>query len=506
MDPELHTEVERKYDVASGAVVPDLTGVDGVAHVSDVGELHQEATYFDTEDLRLLRFGVTLRRRTGGVDDGWHLKLPGEDGSRQEVRLPLGEPGAVPDALLDRVRAVVRDAPVAPTAVLRTRRLVRRLHDAGDASLGELTDDRVTAEVAGTSTTSWREWELELVDATDALFDTCEPLLLAAGASPAHTASKVGRALGERLGGQRSWLDVSLGEDPTTGEVLVSYVRDQLLHLERQDQALRGGDEEGIHQLRVAARRIRSALATYRPVLDREATDPLRDELQWFGGVLAHARDMQVMLGRLEELLDRQPSELVLGPVRSRLEDELRAAYRTGREAAAEMLDGARYFRMLDRLEAFVLSPPLTGKADRPARKVLPRLLRRDLTRVRDRDRAVEAATDEDARVRALHDVRKAAKRLRYAAEGAVPVLGAPAAELAAAAEAIQDVLGEHQDTVVARRSLREIGVRAHLSGENGFTFGRLHSLEEARAAALAAEYPARRAALPEPRSLKSWS
>jgi CHAD domain-containing protein len=85
-------------------------------------------------------------------------------------------------------------------------------------------------------------------------------------------------------------------------------------------------------------------------------------------------------------------------------------------------------------------------------------------------------------------------------------VLGAPATELAAAAEAIQDLLGEHQDTVVARQSLREIGVRAHLSGENGFTFGRLHSLEEARAAALVSDYPARRDALPEPRTLKRRS
>jgi CHAD domain-containing protein len=311
--------------------------------------------------------------------------------------------------------------------------------------------------------------------------------------------------LGERLAEHPSWLDVTLGKDPTAGDVLVSYVRDQLLHLERQDQALRGRDEEGIHQLRVAARRIRSALATYRPVLDREVTEPLRDELQWFGGVLSHARDVQVMLGRLEELLDRQPVELVLGPVRSRLEDELRASYRVGREAAADMLDGTRYFRMLDRLEAFVLSPPLTEKADRPARTLLPKLLRRDLARLRERDRAVDAATDDEARAHALHDVRKAAKRLRYAGEGAVPVLGAPAAELAAASEAIQDLLGEHQDTVVARQSLREIGVRAHLSGENGFTFGRLHSLEESRAAALAADYPARRTALPKPRTLKRW-
>ena len=98
------------------------------------------------------------------------------------------------------------------------------------------------------------------------------------------------------------------------------------------------------------------------------------------------------------------------------------------------------------------------------------------------------------------------ARPVRYAAEGAVPVLGAPAAELAASAEAIQDLLGDHQDTVVARQSLREIGVRAHLSGENGFTFGRLHSLEEARAAALVSDYPARLAALPKPRTLKSSS
>src|SRR5690348_1977879 len=114
-----HTEVERKYDVPADASVPDLTGVGAVARVSEPQELHQDATYFDTGDLRLLRAGVTLRRRTGGTDDGWHAKLPLDQDTRQELRLPLtAADGTVPEELVGSLRAVVRDATLAPVAVL----------------------------------------------------------------------------------------------------------------------------------------------------------------------------------------------------------------------------------------------------------------------------------------------------------------------------------------------------------------------------------------------------
>ncbi len=259
---------------------------------------------------------------------------------------------------------------------------------------------------------------------------------------------------------------------------------------------LRAGDQEGVHKLRIAARRLRSALATYAPVLTGDRPARLGEELRWLGSVLAEARDAQVLRDRLAGLVRAQPDELVLGPVLRRIDDELGAAFRTGRSTALKTLSGARYFTLLGDLEAFVAAPPLTARAARPAHQELPWLLRRDLRRVRRRDQRVAEATGREEEDEALHAVRKAAKRLRYAAESADPVLGDDAARLGECAKAMQELLGEHQDTVVARRTVRVIGIQAHRAGESGFTFGRLHALEERRADELVAQYPACLAAL----------
>ncbi|HEY0950875.1 CYTH and CHAD domain-containing protein, partial [Nocardioides sp.] len=491
---------------------PDLSGVPGVAGVSQVEEVDQTATYVDTEDLALLGARITLRRRTGGVDDGWHLKLPAGDGAREEVHVGIAD-AADPDEpapveLIDRVRAIVRDHPLGPVAVLRTHRRIHRLLGPAGETLAELCDDRVESSrlVGAPGTDRWREWELELVDGAPDLLDAAEPALLAAGAVPSASASKVGRVLAPSVPARGGWrFAEQVGAKASTGEVLLAYLGEHLQRLEREDRRLRAGDQEGVHQLRIAARRLRSALAAYAVVLEPSETRSLREELRWLGQVLAPARDAQVIRERLGGLVEGQADILVLGPVTRRIDDDLRAAFRSGREAADEHLASSRYFRLLDRLEALLDDPPLLEDAARPARELLPELLRRDLKRVRRRHRAYLAADSSDRRDRALHDVRKAAKRLRYSAEIALPVFGDRAAELAARAKAVQQVLGEHQDTVVARQTLRDLGVRAHLGGENGFTFGRLHALEESHAADLARRYLEVWEDLPRPSGLRSW-
>ena len=149
----------------------------------------------------------------------------------------------------------------------------------------------------------------------------------------------------------------------------------------------------------------------------------------------------------------------------------------------------SRYLRLLDDLDTLVRDLPMTDEGARPARDVFPRLLRRDAKRLRRAVRAARQAEAGEAHDAALHDARKKAKRLRYAAELAVPALGEPAEELASAAEEVQEALGEHQDTVMSRRFLRELGARTHLDGMNGFTLGRLHAIEEARAAAATEDF-----------------
>jgi CHAD domain-containing protein len=149
---------------------------------------------------------------------------------------------------------------------------------------------------------------------------------------------------------------------------------------------------------------------------------------------------------------------------------------------AREALDSTRYFRLLDALDALVAQPPLTSDAQQPATTALPYLLHRDLKRLR---RAVRSAWHErqpDERDEAMHEARKKAKRLRYAAETASPVLGKPAKRLARRAKRVQQELGVRQDTVLSRKVLRDLAVRSHLNSENAFTFGRLHALEERHA------------------------
>jgi CHAD domain-containing protein len=215
-------------------------------------------------------------------------------------------------------------------------------------------------------------------------------------------------------------------------------------------------------------------------VVDREAGDRIRVELKWLAGELGVARDAEVQREHFAAEVAEQPAELVMGRVAGRIDDHLRGVYKEGRAGAMAALESVRYFRLLDALEELIAKPPLVGD-DRKAAKQIGDLLDHDWRRMRKavkRAKAAETSAEEDHE---LHEVRKAAKRLRYAAESAVPVLGDGAAELAARAEEVQEVLGEHQDSVVSRDLLRQLAVQVHLDGGNAFTFGRLHAAEEIR-------------------------
>ena len=198
-----HREVEQKFDVPAGFALPDLGGLPGVASVGAPEERRLSAVYHDTADLRLARARVTLRRRTGGPDAGWHLKLPAVDGARRELQAPLGDPRTPPADLLARVVEALDGAPVAPAAGLETRRVVTLLRAGDGRVLAEVADDTVTgtdlAADAGTAPQTWREVEVELVDGDDEVLRAVAGRLLAAGAHPAAAPSKLARVLGTRL-------------------------------------------------------------------------------------------------------------------------------------------------------------------------------------------------------------------------------------------------------------------------------------------------------------------
>ena len=502
-------EIERKYDVGEQTVLPDLGTVDGVARVAQPVTHELEAVYFDTVGLDLTRHRITLRRRSGGDDAGWHLTLPRGGDTRTEVRLPSSGPeDAVPVELLEPVRAVVRDRELVPVARVSTRRRQYALHRDDGAVLALVCDDTVRGQriLDPAGVEDWREWEVELVEGAAAVLDVVQDRLADAGAVPAAVGSKLARTLGERLPSSSarrpSRKHLAAG---SVGELFRARVVEQLDELQRHDAGVREGRPESVHKLRIAARRLRSALATYQPVVGKGRTVALREDLRWLGQSLSEARDARVLRERLDALVASEPVELVIGPVARRIDDSLRSAERDGLGHGHEVLDDKRYYRLLDALDDLAAAPLTSRRASRAARKVVPTLLERDAKRLRRAVRAIDSAPDDHRRDLALHEARKKAKRLRYAAESAVPVLGGRAKTLARRAQQVQDSLGLHQDAVVARARLREYGIQAHLDGENAFSFGRLHALEQWRGHDAETEFEKEGAKLPGKKKLGRW-
>lgn len=266
----------------------------------------------------------------------------------------------------------------------------------------------------------------------------------------------------------------------TAGAVLTGYLRQQLQEIRRQDPLVRQDQPDAVHQMRTSTRRLRSALATGGKLFDDGAVPGLRSELKWLSEVLGAARDPEVVQEGLNDLLAREPEELLFGPA-LRIDEELAASSAAGRRTVLEALDGDRYRLLLSGLERMVTAPSLSAKASSPGRKSMRKLLANEKRRLR---RTVEDLDGRPvggaARDAGLHEIRKAAKRVRYAAEAASPVAGTKAVRTENAAHEIQKFLGLHQDSVVARALLADLGGRALRSGENGFTYGRLHAAEEA--------------------------
>jgi CHAD domain-containing protein len=485
-----HLEIERKYDVGVDAEIPDLSELSGVASVTGPEEQVLAADYFDTADLRLAAADVTLRRRTGGGDEGWHLKLPG-DGGRREIRTPLGQAVKNPPVALRRlVLAHTRREPLTLVVSLETRRSVRRLLDDEGAVLAEVCDDRVTAALPGSDAEgpAWREWEAELGNGEPTLLDDVDVLLVGAGAVRSAHGSKPQRILSGRVVA-RSPAPTASPQGPAV-DVVLAYLHEQRDALLVLDPALRSDEPEAVHDTRVALRRLRSVLATYRKLFDREAVQHLRDESSWLAGTLGTARDAEVLRDHLRSALANEPAELVLGSVATRLDDELSNAFQQGHDVAQSVLDDDRYFDLLDEIDEFLDRPQLSDLADRPARSVVPNLIQHDRRRLRKAVKRAKSLPVGSERDEALHEVRKAAKRLRYGAESAEPVFGKPARRLARSAKKLQTILGDHHDLVVAREVLRRVGIEAHLAGDSAFTYGRLHGLFQARAEHLERRWP----------------
>jgi CHAD domain-containing protein len=410
---------------------------------------------------------ITLRRRTGGVDAGWHVKHPVTDqpDARTELRLPLGRRSDdVPVEARDAVCEATGGAALRPVARIRTYRMERSLCDGGGRVLALLADDLVSSNAAGERAVMqrWRELEVELVDGGPEVLDALDRVLREAGARPAEASSKLARALAERY-------PSAPATQPEDG-VLDQYVRSQITAIRGCDPGARRADPDAIHDMRVAVRRLRSTLRTFRALLDRDRSEPLRDELQWLGGALGGVRDGKVMCDRLLAAVAAEPPELVVGPVADRIRSELASTTGEAHRRLTAELDGVRYQALLAAVDEFANDLPA-----RPSPRRLHRLARKALRRADNKLRNA-MATDPAERDVPLHEARKAYKRARYAVETLVPLAGKPARRLANRLSALQDVLGAHQDGVITGQLLRDLGIRAHLDGDNAFTFGLLHA------------------------------
>jgi CHAD domain-containing protein len=409
------------------------------------------SSYRDSEDLRLARAGVTLRHRVEHGRGLWQLKLPRREG-RLELEL-AGGPRSVPEEIKRLLVGLLRGRPLVEVARLRTRRNGVRVQDDGRA-LADVTFDSVSVMEGQRVTRTWEEREVELLEGDQRALGRIEKDLRRAGAGKPESRTKLAQAL-----------DLEPESEPA--EPLAAALRQQLDRLLAHDPGVRlGDDDEDVHQLRVATRRLRAFLRAARPIVDREWADGLRAELRWLADSLALVRDLDVMIAHLQtELEALEPAErAAFAPLAERLEAEREVA----RGEMLTTLRSDRYIALLDRLEQ---PPPLTGDAS------LRRLFRAEAKRLRRIEPDPDAA-DED-----LHALRIKAKRARYAAELAAPELGKTGERFVGAAKRLQDVLGEHQDSVVAEERIRTLLKGSRATGAY-LAAGRLVERQRARRAA----------------------
>ncbi len=484
--------------------LPDLADVrDGVV-ATPREPVELQTSYYDTHDLRLARSGISLRHRS---DEGWMVKLPERTEAdakgllfRSELRFE-GPPGSPPQPAVDLVQAFTRHAPVERVAKLRTLRRRVDLLDEGGDELVEVVDDEVSVFEGRRIALRFREVEVELAPSTpDEIADAVVARLRQAGVGPPDPTPKVVRALGaQAVAAPDVVVETKLPAHATAADAVRNAIAASVSRLMRHDPGVRlGVDPEDVHQARVAARRLRSDLRTFGVLLDDEWSDALRDELRWLGGELGAVRDVEVLRARLDERIGNLPPEDRL-PARGLLED-LDARHREARRALLQSVRTDRYVELLDSLVDAANRPVMDATLDpeSTAVAVLPELVARPWKHLQQ----TVAELGDDPADEALHAVRIRAKRARYAAEAVAPAVGKRARAFARAAANIQDVLGEHQDAVLAEQWLRQAARDA--ATPVVLAIGQLVAVERQAARAARRRFPKAWRAL-DRKKLRSW-
>ena len=472
-------EREVKLAVPVGFELPELGGPDDGFLAEPQAPRRMRVVYYDTPDLRLARWGASLRHRSG---EGWTVKLPG---GREGAMLVRGEhvfPGdgrKPPQEAVDLVRAFVRGGQLSPVVRMRTLRRLVELRDQAGAPLAEIVDDEVQVLDGSRISSRFREVEVELAEAaTTGVLERVLERLRRAGAETSDPTPKYLRALAGREGQLGPELVLPELDQHASVEALLRHdLASGAMRLFRHEAAVRiGEDPEAVHQARVATRRLRSTLRTFRSLLEPEWTTRLRDELKWLADLLGAVRDADVLLARLQGHLAALPE------ADAKAGQRLLRSLVEGREADRERLLGAmgepRYATLLDDLVAAAAAPALLPGADQPADEVMPPLVAKPWRKLR---KTVRSAGPDPADEE-LHQIRIRTKRARYAAEAVEPVIGKPAERFADAAADLQDVLGDQHDAVVGEAWLREAARSARR--DEALVAGLLVAAERASAAA----------------------
>ena len=478
--PRSTRERELKLTIPADFSLPELPG-------EPLEPRTLTSTYFDTPDRALARAGVTLRRRVENRKGLWQLKLPGK-GERLELETP-GGPAAPPVDLADLLVGVLRGRGLERAAVLRTRRTGIRAQVDGRA-VADVTIDRVAILDGRRVRESFVELEAEALDSDGAgALPDLGRALEEAGAAPGDGRSKAFRAMAFFP------LEPALPppDAPALEHVRVALAR-QLAELLTHDPGTRfGEDSEELHQLRVATRRLRAILRAARDLLEPGWSEALRAELSWLASALGPVGDLDVLIERLrKEIEPLEPGERRAAARFIALLDEDRDAVRA---AMLEAMSSPRYFELLDRLEAGVAAPHA-----RESEISLHDIAAKEFRKLRKAVKALPPDPPDDE----LHAIRIRGKRARYAAELAEGAVGKPARRFVQDAKRFQDVVGEHQDAVVAEERIRDLlgrtsSPQAHLAA------GRLIERERVRRLEARAAFPEAWDAL-EKSGKKAWA
>jgi len=502
-----HREIEVKMRVSQDFdVAPYLIDLPGVT-VTGPSTVAMSAAYHDTRELTLLRWGITLRRREGGADAGWHLKLPvadGIEGARDELHLPLGSSanGHIPAEFSAVVAPLLRNRDVEHLADVKTTRTTYTLIDEAGNSLVEVADDHVSVErgfgLDKQVINSFHEIEAEILHDTKSAMDllrTFQARVIKAGAAPSSL-SKVASALGPLASSPPDVPDMgALAKDCLAVDLIRQVIAEHTRHLLISDVGIRRGLPDSVHQMRVAARRLRSTLQSFRGLLDPAQSTRLREELGWIARELGAVRDLEVLRERLVEqavqLPDAADAEVASNVVRTELERRLKAA----QSSALAALRSDRHSDLIEDLIAAASEPPVTDAAFVPARGVVTPMAARTWAKLAKdvRDLSYTSPSPE------WHQVRIRAKRARYTADSATALSGKYMQVHAQRLAEVTDILGDLHDAHVAELFLRELAEAPNTSGREGLALGRLldvqHHVDQVQRRKFAKVWPGARKA-----------